>query len=89
MLPSFSASNLKPPMSIFLEKAFQLRDKLVEISQAAASAKGNEEKGTGETKGAEVEVMAWLGRATMDIIGLAVSVSRLLFCCALMIDWSS
>lgn len=87
MIPSFAASTLKPLMPVFMEKASQLRDKMLEVSQRAAipssaPAVDDEKKATevGEKKveekvesgGGVVDVMALFGRAAMDIIGVYV-----------------
>jgi hypothetical protein len=98
MVPSFAPSTLKPLMPVFMEKASQLRDKILETSllpsaipaapaAVASSIGGEDEKAAaaadtaseaaqdgadGGGGGGVVDVMALLGRAAMDIIGVAV-----------------
>ncbi|KIO34090.1 hypothetical protein M407DRAFT_64608 [Tulasnella calospora MUT 4182] len=59
MNPCFGPAQIRDLMPIFLDKAFQLRD--IWIRQVEES--GQEDK--------EIDVMVWLTRATLDVIGLA------------------
>jgi len=65
LAPAFSADSTKRLTPIFLEKSYELRDRLVEVVRS------NEKMEKEEGKGADVEIMVWLSRATLDIIGLA------------------
>lgn len=71
---------------MFLEKAHQLKDKLLEVAQASLrtesdqlSTKDASEKGSAESdlanNGGALDVMQYLNRAAMDIIGLGVRFS--------------
>ncbi|KAL7411750.1 putative cytochrome P450 [Mrakia frigida] len=64
MLPSFSAASMRPLVPLFFDKAFELKDKILQ----AASEDPNVVEKTGE---GQVDVMLWIGRATLDVIGLA------------------
>lgn len=55
MLPSFSAASMRPLVPLFFDKAFELKDKILQ----AASEDPNVVEKTGE---GQVDVMLWIGR---------------------------
>lgn len=65
LAPAFSAESTKRLTPIFLEKSYELRDRLLEVVRSTEKMENE------EGKGADVEIMVWLSRATLDIIGLA------------------
>ncbi|KAF8158235.1 cytochrome P450 [Crassisporium funariophilum] len=64
LTPAFSAPRVKSLSPIFWDKATQLRD--IWLSQLPASDDIGREKSI-----TRVDVLIWLGRATLDVIGLA------------------
>jgi len=66
LAPAFSADSTKRLTPIFLEKSCELSRRLVELVRSNEKMEREEGKG-----GADVEIMVWLSRATLDIIGLA------------------
>jgi hypothetical protein len=65
MLPSFSTASTRPLTPVFLDKAYELRDKLLEVATSEdTDTEKDKKKGT-------VDMLYWLGRATLDVIGLA------------------
>ncbi|KAJ7134340.1 cytochrome P450 [Mycena epipterygia] len=75
LTPAFSSSHIKSLTPIFWEKASKLR----EIWLHTASSQSQAEKETNDSKSkssvppgyARVDVLMWLGRATLDAIGIA------------------
>jgi len=61
MVPSFGPAPIREIVPVFLEKSYQLKDKLLALSNEKA----------GEGKQGEVDISKWMSRATVDIIGLA------------------
>ncbi|KIO34086.1 hypothetical protein M407DRAFT_16999 [Tulasnella calospora MUT 4182] len=62
MNPCFGPGQIRDLMPVFYDKAFELRD--VWIRQAVEGGEPNE-------KEKEIDVLVWLTRATLDVIGLA------------------
>lgn len=58
MLPSFSNSSVRDLCSIFLEVAYELRDKILQLSNQSDT----------------VDMYHWWGRGTLDVIGKVRSV---------------
>lgn len=70
---SFSPSAVRDMVPIFLDKAGELRDKLLSIiedetSEASPTPATDEDKVVG---GRKVDIMKFLGQATLDVIGVA------------------
>ncbi|OCB84952.1 cytochrome P450 [Sanghuangporus baumii] len=70
--PAFSAASIRAVMPIFWEKASELRDiwlRIVDDNEGADPlpfSKRNDEQAC-----TRIDALAWLGRATLDVIGLA------------------
>ncbi|EJU01813.1 cytochrome P450 [Dacryopinax primogenitus] len=60
MNPSFAPIQIREATPIFFEISYQLRDVLNELQGMAVS-----------TQGVELDMFAWIGRASLEIIGLA------------------
>ncbi|KAJ3480363.1 hypothetical protein NLJ89_g12284 [Agrocybe chaxingu] len=77
LTPAFSASHIKSLTPIFWDKATQLRDIL--LSQADAHPNGADatasptpnNSNTRQGNPPRIDVLPWLARATLDVIGLA------------------
>lgn len=73
--PSFSAPAVKDMMPIFYDKAYELRNKfvfLIEDSEATEETSPTPAKPEDTIKGGrKIDVMKYLGQASIDIIGLA------------------
>jgi len=68
LAPAFTASHIKSLTPIFFQKAEQLRDIWLQQLQVHNSDPiTNEKQGI---KGPRIDVLGWLSRATLDIIGL-------------------
>jgi hypothetical protein len=62
MNPAFGPAQVRALTELFLEKAGQLRDKWMEEIKKSERAQGGK---------VPINVLSWLSRATLDIIGLA------------------
>ncbi|TFK40706.1 cytochrome P450 [Crucibulum laeve] len=65
LAPAFSSTHIKSLTPIFWAKATQLRDIWLTEIDSSEDAEGHE-KGV-----SRIDVLVWLGRATLDVIGLA------------------
>lgn len=64
MNPSFSPASVRDQTPIFFEKAYELRDAFTALLADDATP-------TLEGDAKEIDVCLWLGKATLDVIGLA------------------
>ncbi|TDL23213.1 cytochrome P450 [Rickenella mellea] len=77
LTPAFSVASVKAVSPIFWDKAAELRDIWLRIADDPdlveyVDARGVADWGKGwEPKPPKVDALAWLGRATLDVIGLA------------------
>ncbi|KAJ7164713.1 cytochrome P450 [Mycena crocata] len=73
LTPAFSASHIKSLTPVFWDKATQLRDIWLHTASEADEKETNESKSKSSVPPgcARVDVLMWLGRATLDAIGLA------------------
>ncbi|KAJ6557224.1 cytochrome P450 [Mycena vulgaris] len=71
--PAFSASHIKSLTPIFWDKASKLRDIWLHTAAQADEKEANDSKSNSSVPPgyARVDVLVWLGRATLDAIGLA------------------
>ncbi|KAJ7718118.1 cytochrome P450 [Mycena maculata] len=71
LTPAFSSSHIKSLCPIFWDKASKLRDVWLHTASLADGKETNESKSSAPVGCARVDVLMWLGRATLDAIGLA------------------
>ncbi|KAJ7081387.1 cytochrome P450 [Mycena belliarum] len=75
LTPAFSSSHIKSLTPIFWDKATQLRDIWLAAADEAADANASADSTSTNPSAfpgyARVDVLMWLGRATLDAIGLA------------------
>ncbi|KAK4684235.1 hypothetical protein P7C73_g5960, partial [Tremellales sp. Uapishka_1] len=72
--PSFSPAAIRDIVPIFFDKAYELRDVLLALMEGEGDGVMNMEKaggGGGGAGGTKIDMLRYLGKATLDIIGLA------------------
>ncbi|KAG6836608.1 hypothetical protein H0H93_006158 [Arthromyces matolae] len=75
--PAFGPAQIRELTGIFLGKAVQLRDIwMAEISNDDNSLNDEEKRGNAELTPKRFDVLSWLSRTTLDIIGLAAQELR-------------
>ncbi|KAF8909014.1 cytochrome P450 [Gymnopilus junonius] len=72
LTPAFSSTHIKSLTSIFWDKATELRDIwLAQVDDATDSAHHNNDVAGRDNSVTRTDVLLWLGRTTLDVIGLA------------------
>lgn len=72
--PCFSPQSIRDVLPVFYDKAFELREKMLAIieedpmGEASPTPTSKEDMVVG---GRKMDVMKWLGKATIDVIGIA------------------